>query len=284
MGLLAAMAVVVITAVIVGAVRREERVHREFYAAKGAAGIIIAFVLTGTLMIGNAVPIDGNLQLRIPLQANDGELAQCYIDSATFLAAGQAAVEAVFDTCRNFAEITATVLGVACVHQLCIQYQGIYRFYNGNGFAGTAQGSAVQAGGIHFRGENLGISLAAAENGPLVEYAQTADLNRCRAAQVDLQGHLVVEAHIHGVEAPVEVDRLYIDVNVQQASLSALCGNSPVDDTFVLLFRIKTQIFEAVLISGLIENFPGMDANRLADASLVLVGTRHDFFRHCNTS
>ena len=95
---------------------------------------------------------------------------------------------------------------------------------------------------------------------------------------------MVEEAHIHGVEAPVEADRLHIHIDVQQLGAAALHGQGAVDDVHTLQLGVKPQVLDAVLIAAGIKNLPGMDANRLTDAAAVRHGTGHNFLGHCNTS
>ena len=72
-------------------VGREEFIHREFDVAEDFAGIIVV-AAAGALFVRQAVVIDGNEQLGIPLQPDDGKLTKG--DKQTLGIPGEAKVTA----------------------------------------------------------------------------------------------------------------------------------------------------------------------------------------------
>ena len=97
-------------------------------------------------------------------------------------------------------------------------------------------------------GEHLGAALAAEQDHPLVKHAQAADLHRPGGPHEGVRRHLVVIAHVHRVEAPVEADGLHVDVNIDQFRLAGLDADGTVDHRLAVLGGIKAEILNAVFI------------------------------------
>jgi hypothetical protein len=95
-----------------------------------------AWILSGTsaaLFAGHAIVVDGYQELGIPLQAYNGKLPKCYIDTASIASAGELTVKITVYKTWNFRHITVTGMRITAIYELCIQYNGIYRLYNGDG-------------------------------------------------------------------------------------------------------------------------------------------------------
>ena len=113
----------------------EELVDRELHMPEQLAGILVAgAAVAGALLLGHAVIVDRDQQLGIPLQANERELAQGYIETLTFAGEVQIAAEAGADTGGHIGELTAAAavagaMAVAGIHQLHAQDQGVYRLH-----------------------------------------------------------------------------------------------------------------------------------------------------------
>ena len=264
-------------------VGREELAHREGDVPEQSAGVLAA-VAAGALLVGHTVVVDGHQQLGVPLQPDDGELAQGHIDPSAVVPAGQLPAEAVAHEGGDFTQVAVAVPLAAAVHDAGVQHDGVHGLHHGDGRVGPLHHLGIRLSGPHLGGEDLGVPLAAEQDGPLVKDAQALHRHRHRAAEIGLERHMVEEAHIHGVEAPVEADRLHIHIDVQQLGAAALHGQGAVDDVHTLQLGVKPQVLDAVLIAAGIKNLPGMDANRLPDAAGVLHGTGHNFLGHCNTS
>lgn len=96
--------------------------------------------------------------------------------------------------------------------------------------------------------EAFGSALAAKEHRPLAEHRQAGDLDRTGGAHKSVGGDPVKIPHIHSIEAPVEGNRLHIDVRVQQLGGTGLDRLRPVDHLLGAAGGINAQIFNAVLI------------------------------------
>ena len=93
---------------------------------------------------------------------------------------------------------------------------GVDDIHHGHGQVAPLHHLHIRLPHPHLGGEDLGVALAAEEDGPLVKYAQALHRHRRRAAEIRLERHVVEKAHIHGVEAPVEAHRLHIQSNVER--------------------------------------------------------------------
>ena len=68
----------------------------------------------GALLLGHAVVVNGHEELGVPLQPDDGKLAQAHIDPLPLTAKAQVAAKAGADTGRDLGQFT--VAGVALAH------------------------------------------------------------------------------------------------------------------------------------------------------------------------
>ncbi len=196
-------------------VRREELAHRERDVPENAAGVFVAAsAAAGAFLVGHTIVIDRNQQLGIPFQTHNGELSQGDIDAAAVVSAGKLAVKAAVDEGRHFAQVAVTVPLAAAVHNPCVQDDGVHRFHDGNGEIRPAHELKVRFAGPQLGGEDFGVSFAAEQNGPFVEYAQALHRDGDGTAQIGLQAYRVEETHIDGIETPVEADGFHIDVDV----------------------------------------------------------------------
>ena len=135
-GLLAAVAallpVVVAAAGIVSVVGREELIHREGDVLEELAGIITAAAAVGAggaALVRQAVVVHRHQQLAVPLQADDGELAQRDEHPAAVLARRQVAAKALAHAGGHLAQVAVAAAAVAALHHLGAQDDGIHRLY-----------------------------------------------------------------------------------------------------------------------------------------------------------
>ena len=104
-------------AALSGDIGREELVDGELDVAEDLAGIVLA-AAAGALLLRQAVVIDWDQKLGIPLQADDGELAQCYEHSVYIAVYDQILLE---DSGNSGWDIQITIVAavaVTGVHQL----------------------------------------------------------------------------------------------------------------------------------------------------------------------
>ena len=149
-------------------VGREELAHGEGDGAEELAGVLVGAAVdaatAGALLVGQAVIQHGNQQLAVPLQADDGELAQGDKDPTAVVAHGEIAVKALAHAGRKLADITVTAAAVAALQELGIQDHGVHSLHNGDGHVALLQELAVQAVHTDLGGENFGAALAAEED------------------------------------------------------------------------------------------------------------------------
>lgn len=239
----------VLAAVAAGeAVGWEKFVHGELDVAEDLAGVLLAAGATGTLLLRHAVVVGRHEELSLPLQADDGELAQGDIDPLVLPAEAQIAAKAGADTGRDLGELAVAGAALAHVHQLHAQDDWIYRFYHGSGEIALAHVLLVQAAEAGLGAEDLGVPLAAEEDDPLVKDAQAADLHRPGRPHKGVGGDPVEVADIHRVEAAVEAYRLHVDVNIEQFRRPGLDADGPLNGALRVLGRVEPKVLNAVLI------------------------------------
>ena len=154
---------------------------------------------------------------------------------------------------------------------------------------GGGQIGADPAGYIHFvhhsfGRENFGTAFAAEEDAALVEHAQAFGLGAAGRTGGHLQGDTVEKAHIDGIEAAVEGDRLHVGVDIEKLRRAAADHLTAAEDFLGGDGGIKAQVFDAVLVTATVEDLPGMDTDGLADAAQIADRARHSVFSHEITS
>jgi hypothetical protein len=257
-------------------VGREKFSYGEGDAAEQRAGIFAASA--GAFFFGHAVIIDGNKQLGIPLQTDNGELPQCHIDPTGIIAAAEVTSKAAVYAGRYFAQRT---IGTGAVSvNAGIQKKGFYSFYNSYGKIALFHQLGIAFAGMGAGGENFGAAFTAKENGALIKDAKAFHRDRHRCAETCLQSHGVEKSHIHAVESAVEMHRLYIYIDMQELGGAALDGKRAVDGVHVLAFGVKTEILQTIFIPAGVKNLFGVDAYRLADAAAALNGAGDHFIGH----
>ena len=107
----------------------EELAHGELHMAEDLAGVLLAVGAAGALLLGHAVVIHRHEQLGVPLQTDDGELAQGDIDPAALAAAAQIAVEAAADAGGHVGQLAVAGAALAHVHQLHVEHDGVHHLY-----------------------------------------------------------------------------------------------------------------------------------------------------------
>lgn len=121
-------------------------------------------------------------------------------------------------------------------------------FHHGGRSSGSRQALDIAAAVLSGGGEHLGAAFAAKEDHPLVKHRQTGDLHGTGRPHKGVGSDAVEVPHIHGVESPVEGDRLHIDVRVQQLGAARLYRYCPVNDLLTTPGGVDTQVLDAVLI------------------------------------
>lgn len=106
----------------------EELLHGKGNVLEQLAGIVAA-AAAGALLVGQAVVVYRDEELAVPLQADDGELAQGYKDPAAVVSHGQLAGEALAHAGGDLADVAVAAPVLAAVHQLGVQDDGVHSFY-----------------------------------------------------------------------------------------------------------------------------------------------------------
>ena len=266
---MAAAAVVLgalVVAAAVEAVGGEELLHGEADVLEELAGVLVgaAAAGAGAVLVGHAVVEHRHEQLAVPLQADDGELAQGHKGAAVVVAHGQLAAEALAHAGGNLADVAVAAAVLAALHQLGVQDDGVHGLHHGHGHVALLQHLAVQGVDAHLGGEDLGVALAAEEDDPFVKHAQALYLHRTGAGAVGVEGDAVEKAHIHRVEAAVEHNGLHVDVRVEKLGLAPLDGLGAVENVLAGHGGVEAQILDAVLVAAAVKDLLGMDTNGLA--------------------
>ena len=223
----------------------------------------------------------------VPLQPHQRKLPQRHVDAPRQrpIVEHQFAVEALGYEGRDLRQAaTLPRRGQRDLRHPGAEYDRIDCLHHRNRQIGAHTSRYIQLIQHRVGGEYLGVPLAAEQNAPLVEHAQTLHLSVPRRPGADLQRHPVVEPHIHGVEPPVEGHRLYIGVNIQQLRRAALEHLGAVQHLLGRRRGIEPQILYAVLIPAGVKYLSCMDAHGFPDAVQVADRPRHSIFRHCMTS
>ena len=252
--------------------------------AEDLTGIVLAAAAAGALLVGHAVVIDRHEKLGLPLQTDDGELAQSDVDPLAVVAEAQVTAEAGADAGGNFGQLAVAGAALAHVHQLHVEDDGIDRLYHSGGQIALADVLLVQPVKDGLGAENFGVALTAEEDDPLVKDGQAADFHRPGGAYKGVGGDTVEIADVHGIETAVEADGLHVDVHIQQFCGTGLDADGAVNGALGALGGIETKILNAVLVTATIKDFFRVYAHGLPDTGGILHGTGHDLIRHCNTS
>lgn len=112
------------------AVGGEELVNGEADILEQLAGVLAGAAAAGAVLIGHAVVEHGDQQLGIPLQADDGELAQRDKGPAVLVAHGQLAAEALAYAGGDLAHVAVAAAVLAALHQLGVQDDGVNGLYH----------------------------------------------------------------------------------------------------------------------------------------------------------
>lgn len=111
-----------------GAAGGEELVDGELHMAEDLAGVLLA-AAAGAFLLGHTVVVHRHKQLGIPLQPDDGELAQGDIDPLALAAAAQLAVETATDTGGHVGQLAVTGVALAHIYQLHVEDDGVHHLY-----------------------------------------------------------------------------------------------------------------------------------------------------------
>ena len=152
------------------AVGREELIHREADVLEQLAGVLgggAAAAGAGAVLVGQAVVVHRHEQLAVPLQTDDGELAQGDKGAAVVVAHGQLAAEALAHAAGDLTDVAVAAAVLAALHQLRVQHDGIDCLHHRHRHVALLQHLAVQAVNAQLGGEDLGVALAAEEDDPL---------------------------------------------------------------------------------------------------------------------
>ena len=262
-------------------VGRKKLVHRELHLTEDLTGVLLAALTAaaGTLLIRQAVIIGGDEQLGIPLHADDGELSQGDVQAVDVAPQHQLLREAGAD---GGGDLTAAVsrAALAHIHQLHTQNDGVHRLHHCGGVAPAGQSLEVQRPAGRLGGEYLRAPLTAEQNDTLVKHRQARDLHRPRRPHKGIRGDAVEIPNIHRIEAPVEADRLHIDVGIQQLRAPRLHRDRPVDHLLTAPGGVDPQVLDTVFILAGIKNLFRVYTHGFPDAALLAHGAGYDLFRH----
>ena len=166
------------------------------------AGILCQPRIVAAFLGGQGVIQHRNHQLGIPLQTDDGELAQGHIEPPVIPVQHQRLVKEFLDEIRQLDN--GGVIAFMAFPDLGTQDHGVQHFHHGNGSVGEHPGDAVHAAENGVAAENVGPAVLAAEDGTLGKYGQAVKGGGMDGTCDGICMDLVVEGHIDAIMVPVE--------------------------------------------------------------------------------
>ena len=228
---------------------REERGDRELDPAEQIAGALVGGAAGGGAVLGgDAVAEAGDPQLGIPLETNDGELAQGDIEPAALTGEHQFAVEAAADEGGKIQADVVVAVAVAHIDDFAGQNHGIHHFHHGLGGAAAHELLAVKSVGYDLAAEDLGAAFAAAEDNPLGEDGQAADGAGPGAADDGVHQDTIVVSNIDGIVTGVELHGLDVNGDVQEFCTAGLDSGGLLQHGLGIMGQEDPQILDAILV------------------------------------
>lgn len=245
-------------------------------------------LLIGALALGlrDAIVINRDQQLCIPLKTDQRKLSQCDIVTAlSAIVKYQILIKALRNTGGNFSQAAfAAGIILAAIRDTGIQNNGIDSLYHSRGKVAANRPGDIQLLHDSAGREYLCTALAAKQDAALVEDAETLCLGTAGRSGADLKGYPVEKAHINGVKSAVEGYRFHICVDVKQFGGSALDHLACRQDILSGSSRIEAKIVDTILITTAVKNLFRMDAYSLPDTAQITDRARHSIFSHNDTS
>lgn len=176
--------------------------------AEHLAGIFGAARGFAAFLGGDCVVQNGNHQLGIPFQTNDGELPQGDEEPAAVTAVHQIVIKHGANGGRDLQSIVLSAMVVANIPNLGAEDHGIQNLHHGGGNIGTVAADAVGFMQTGVAGEDVSRAVFAAEHRPFGKHGQTVQSGGAGRADGGIGKNPVVECDINAVVVPVKGYRL----------------------------------------------------------------------------
>ena len=189
-----------------------ELLCREGDSTEHLAGILGAAATGGitAFLGGDGVIQHRNYQLGIPLQPNDGELAQGDEEPPLPARKHQLLIKDRADALGDLGShgIAGTF---AHIPDFGTQHHGIQHLHNGGRPVGSAQGAPIRVAQRGIAAEDMGTAVFPAENGTLAEYSQSIEGCGAAGTHYRVRQHPVVEGNVNAVVIAVKGNGCDID-------------------------------------------------------------------------
>jgi hypothetical protein len=214
----------------------------------GAAGGFAA------ILGGDAVLQYRHHQLGIPLQTDDGELAQSHKQSAFVTGEYQLLVKHAADGPGDLGDHFSAGT-VTDILDLGIENHGIQYLHHSGGEIGVKSGWSIHFSQTGIATVDMGPAVFTAEYGPFGEHSQTIEGGRPGGTYHRICQNPVIESDINAVVVSVKGDRLYINMGIQK-----LCAADPgigcgVQKLLGTGGQVDPEIFNAIFIPAGIGDF-----------------------------
>ena len=225
-------------------------------AAEKFAGVFGAARGVAAFLGGDAVVHNGDDQLGVPLQADDGKLAQGHIEFSPVGLEHQVLVKLVFHPLRQLHRAALPGKAVADFPHPGAEDHGVQGFYDGCGAVGKAVGPAVAA-------VDVGPAFLAAEHHPLGKDGQTAQGRRAAGADDRIRQHPVEEGDVDAVVAAVKGHGADVYVGAQQLRTPDSRPGGALQGPLGAGGEIDGQVLNAVLVPTGVGDFTGVNGHCL---------------------
>ena len=171
LGCLISAALVVIRLPVTSA--GSELCSRERNPREHLAGIFRATGGIAAFLGGNCIIQHRNDQLRIPLQADNGELSQSDVEAFALPCDHQFIIKHLADWAGQLQSTVVPALALAHIPHFGAEYHGIQGFHHGGGAVGIDAAGTIRTAQTGIGAVNVGLAVLTAEHRPLGKYGNT---------------------------------------------------------------------------------------------------------------
>lgn len=191
------------------AVSGREPVLREGNSGEDLAGILGAARAFAALLGGDTVADNRNTNLHIPLQTDDGKLAQCHVEPAAFSAEDQLLIKQRHDPLRKLGQCPILTGTLAHIQGLPCQDHGIQNLHHSHRQIPAHGRQAVRGMDTGIAGKDMCCAVLTAKHRPFGKYRKAMERRRSCASHHGIGKDPVEEGHINTEMASVKGHRFH---------------------------------------------------------------------------
>lgn len=240
------------------------------------AGILCGTAAVRTFLAGNAVGKNRYYQLSIPLQADDRELPQSYIESSALIAHTEILVEKLPNLLGDKGSGLLAAAAVAAVLDSAGENHGIQNLN------GCHRGIVLKARVV--TAVYMGLGILTAEYYLFGEYRKAVKGGRSAALDYGIYQNTVVEGDIDAVAAPVKGYILNFHGRMEQLCTANMHRSGIFQNGLASGGQVNSQVFDTILIPAGICDLLYMDRHGFPDILRSAALAVHALVRHVNTS